>query len=116
MGRTPILTQDVKEYISEIKQANPQIKAKDVIELVREIVSNRSKRWQRCVKLYPQVSADAETVRLTTLKYLKKLLLGAKSLDDAAKHSEMIAIFSKPTYSGGDAILLSMIFESSLIE
>jgi len=105
--------EDPKEILEFISSA--ETGSKEVIELIREIVSGRANRWRRCVDLYTKVSADPETIRLSVLGYLRKMLLNANSLEEAGQIVEMIHIFKHPTYSGGGAILLGQIFESSLI-
>lgn len=103
--------EDVLEFISAAETAS-----KEVIELVREVVSKRSNRWEAIVKMFPNVNADPETIRLAILGYLKKMLLGSKDVLEAGRCAELIAVFEKPTYSGGVAALLRMVFESTLVE
>ena len=105
--------EDPKEILEFISSA--ETGSKEVIELIREITSGRANRWKRCADLYTKVSTDPETIRLSVLGYLRKMLLSANSLEEAGQIAEMIQIFKYPTYSGGGAILLGQIFESCLL-
>lgn len=90
---------------------------KEVVELCRELISKRSGRWLNCVKLFKALDVDAETVRLSILGYLKNVILNAPDdLDSAGRMVEIITIFGKPTYSGGEAILVSQLFQACLID
>ena len=102
---------EVLEYL-----ATSEIGAKSVIDLCRELVTKSIKRWENCVKLYAKIDSDEESIRLAALGYFKKVMLSAKTLEDAGRMAELISIFEKPTYSGGAATLVRMIFQACLVD
>ena len=90
--------------------------SKEVIELCRELISKRANRWETCVRIYQKVDADPETIRLSVLGYLRKVLLGEKSLSECGRLAELIEVFSPSTYSGGSAQLVARIFSACLVD
>jgi DNA polymerase-3 subunit gamma/tau len=103
--------QDVLEYLSQAETMK-----KEVIDLCKEIISVRPQRWANCVKIYQGVDTDSESIRLSILGYVKKVLLGTTNLEEAGRMAEIISVFEKNTYSGGAASLVKMLFEACLIE
>lgn len=88
---------------------------KEVLELCRELVTKKPNRWQNSMRIYSALDADVETVRLSLLGYFKKVLMGSVDLEECARLCELISIFEKPCYSGGEATLIRMIFEATLV-
>ena len=103
--------EEVIEYLSTAETAK-----KEVIELCREIISLRPNRWTTCAKIYQSIDVDAESIRLSVLGYVKKVLLGATKFEEAGRMAELISVFEKPTYGGGAASLVRMIFQACLID
>ena len=89
---------------------------KEVLELCRELLSKRVNRWETAMKIYAKLDADVETVRLSLLGYFKKVLMSTTDLEEAARMCELISVFEKNSYSGGEATLIRMIFEATLVD
>lgn len=89
---------------------------KDTLDICRELITGRVNRWATCQKLLGDIADDPEKIRLSVLSYMAKVLLGAKSLEEQLKLAEIIAIFEKPTYSGGRAAIVRMVFEGCFVD
>jgi len=118
-----MILEQVRDYdtVAEIEEAVEvfavaESTKKEVLELCKAITGTSSNRWRKCLDIYKALQADPETVRLSLLGYLKSIMLNSKSLDTAARAAEMIIIFEKNTYSGGQASIVRMIFEATLVQ
>jgi len=107
-------TEEIEKSIEYMAYADTA--DKDVVELLKLATSKKVDRWPKIAKMFDKVKADPETIRILLLRWLKKMLLTAKNEHEAVRLCELIMIFEKPTYSAGDAILVRMLFESTLVE
>ena len=89
----------------------------DVIDLCR--AAFKGEDWEDIMELYKQVKANqgggdvTETVRRSILGYCKSCMLSPKTNRSFAKKvARVIDLFSAPTYDGGEAQLLSMLFKA----
>ena len=105
---------DAQEALTYLSTAEST--KKEILELCRELCTKRVNRWENSMKIYQKLDTDPETVRLSLLGYFKKVLMGTTVADDAARLCELIMVFEKNTYSGGEATLIRMIFEATLVD
>lgn len=105
---------DVAEALEVI--ATTEVGSKEVYDLIKEVVSKRANRWATTAKLYKGLTTDPESIRLPLLGYCKKILLNEADITKGIRMAELIAILEKPTYGGGDASLVRMLFEACLVD